>query len=68
MGYRRAAEKKGSADVAPKRIIFYRGWYFHISNLPLLKPQTWIDGVSEGQFEQVLRLGLQYPFLPMTPN
>lgn len=66
MGYRRMAEKKGAADVAPKRIIFYRGWYFHISKLCL--PQTWIDGVSEGQFEQVLRLGLQYSFPTMIPN
>jgi eukaryotic translation initiation factor 2C len=38
MGYRKAVEKL--ANVAPKRIIFYR------------------DGVSEGQFRQVIEIEL----------
>ena len=57
INYRRAAEKKAAAE--PKRIIFYRGAF-----RPNTAIETWtnrsgvVDGVSEGEFQQVLDLGL----------
>jgi eukaryotic translation initiation factor 2C len=62
MRYREVMEKKAGGSAAPKRIIFYRG--------SSLFPHVYIgfrliffvvDGVSEGQFKQVLELGA--PFL-----
>jgi eukaryotic translation initiation factor 2C len=55
MGYRKEAEKV--ANPAPKRIIFYRG-----ESCPFIIRLKWLtmytDGVSEGQFKQVLDLEL----------
>jgi hypothetical protein len=56
MKYRDKVEKKG-ANTAPKRIIFYRGWLFEYS-LACLNASVYIDGVSEGQFSQVLEQGV----------
>jgi hypothetical protein len=57
MRYREGVEKKGSGASAPKRIIFYRGWC--ASSHGLLNTQTCVaDGVSEGQFKQVLTDGM----------
>jgi len=56
MGYRKAREKADSP--APKKLIFFRGSVislsiFIMSNLIAFKS----DGVSEGQFAQVLEMG-----------
>jgi len=58
MRYREVMEKKIGASAAPKRIIFYRG----LSLLPRVHLVSsdlyfYVDGVSEGQFKQVLELG-----------
>jgi eukaryotic translation initiation factor 2C len=56
MRYREMAEKKAAGNTAPKRIIFYRGRIR--SSLLLASPLTLpVDGVSEGQFKQVLEQG-----------
>lgn len=54
MGYREQMEQK--KDKAPKRIIFYRGALLSLSRR---FSGIRIDGVSEGQFKQVLEQGRQ---------
>ena len=57
IGYRRAAEKKPSPE--PKRIIFYRGP--STLNRFVGVGTDWpgvVDGVSEGEFQQVIDLGM----------
>ncbi|TFY72934.1 hypothetical protein EVG20_g92 [Dentipellis fragilis] len=53
MQYRQHVEKK--ANPAPKRIIFFRGIVLFRTG-SAVSPLTWVyaDGVSEGQFQQVL--------------
>jgi hypothetical protein len=62
MRYRAAVEKKTGPAAAPKRIIFYRGSDIPSVNdiLLTLLPNCchYVDGVSEGQFKQVLELGM----------
>lgn len=52
MSYRENVEKAGNAKV-PKRLIYFRGMGFHIASKPKMTFLD-IDGVSEGQFQQVL--------------
>ena len=54
--YRRNVEKKPNGQVDPKRIIFYRG-QFILNGIGLVGSCRPIDGVSEGQFSQVLENG-----------
>ena len=56
MRYREGVEKKGARNAAPKRIIFYRGLCASLCHL--LLTQGLADGVSEGQFKQVLEQGM----------
>ncbi|KAJ7665548.1 Piwi domain-containing protein [Mycena rosella] len=65
MKHRDMAEKKAAGNTAPKRIIFYRGGFdltssFNLS-LTLLS-----DGVSEGQFKQVLEQGERQLVFPLS--
>lgn len=56
MRYRQYIEGKKFPATAPKRIIFYRGLlYFPPTSYLNLSAIT--DGVSEGQFKQVLEQG-----------
>ena len=54
MGYRKSIEKK--ANLAPKRLIFYRGMSFHCI-IERTRNSQFLDGVSEGQFQTVLDEG-----------
>lgn len=60
--YRQAGEGKPPGMANPKRIIFYRGSIFPsacVSKAPYsLTSSCTLDGVSEGQFKQVLDLEL----------
>lgn len=51
--YRSNVEKKLGTTANPKRIIFYRG-EFHYDCISLSELKLRSDGVSEGQFKQVL--------------
>jgi hypothetical protein len=59
MRYREIAERKGAGNAAPKRIIFYRGQLFSV-NAPSVFNSIFADGVSEGQFKQVLEQGMYF--------
>lgn len=61
MGYRRVKEKKD--NYMPKRIIFYRGMLSLLVSF-YQEASYSIDGVSEGQFKQVLDDGEYLPVLP----
>lgn len=56
IGYRSHVEKTQQNALNPKRIIFYRGSFFQFL-LISLSHHALIDGVSEGQFGQVLDQG-----------
>jgi len=54
IGYRSSQEKQANPN--PKRLIFYRGMTFVI--FAQLRLTRYLDGVSEGQFQQVLDIGV----------
>lgn len=58
MGYRRKVENLSVQQCPPKRLIFYRGMYtFYVYSA--WDPHSILsDGVSEGQFKQVLEIEL----------
>lgn len=55
MAYRRDMEKK--PNYQPKRIIFYRGQCDFFACVVDSAYTVFLDGVSEGQFKQVLDYG-----------
>lgn len=57
MRYREVVEKQGAGNAAPKRIIFYRGIVHRSLSIEYLWSLVPSDGVSEGQFKQVLEQG-----------
>lgn len=59
MGYRR--EKERAKNPAPKKLIFFRGVLCHLSWVARMLMFV-VDGVSEGQFDQVLQTGEQLCF------
>ena len=61
MRYREVMEKKAGGSAAPKRIIFYRGSYlFPYVYIRFRLIILCVDGVSEGQFKQVLEKGVPF--------
>lgn len=61
MRYREGMEGKKGASAAPKRIILYRGSAL-LSIIPCISSDLYfgVDGVSEGQFKQVLDQGAPF--------
>ena len=55
MQYRKNVEKK---PPEPKRIIFYRGMFRFETEVGNERADGYADGVSEGQFRQVLEIEL----------
>lgn len=64
--YRQGVEKKLGTQVNPKRIIFYRGERKYRVKERTFYAMTYADGVSEGQFKQVLDLGKLCRSVPMS--
>lgn len=57
MRYRRFMESKVGNTCQPKRIIFYRGEFKRKLLESVQLDDQVIDGVSEGQFQQVIDMG-----------